>query len=43
MIRIVLVTLALMITIATAGCNTIQGLGQDIQQGGRSLEKATTN
>jgi len=25
-----------------AGCNTMEGLGKDIQQGGEKLEKAAT-
>jgi predicted small secreted protein len=38
--RCVLIIVALLFTAVTAGCNTMQGLGQDIQQGGQSLEKA---
>ena len=38
--RFVLVTMALLITVMAAGCNTMKGLGEDIQQGGQSLEKA---
>ncbi|MDH5857230.1 entericidin A/B family lipoprotein [Lampropedia aestuarii] len=25
---------------ALAGCNTVQGVGQDVQQGGKAIEKA---
>lgn len=25
---------------ALAGCNTVQGFGQDVQQGGRAIERA---
>jgi predicted small secreted protein len=26
--------------LAIAGCNTIEGIGQDVQAGGRAIEKA---
>lgn len=29
--------------LALAACNTIQGVGQDVQDGGRALENAVTN
>lgn len=32
--------LVIVATVALAGCNTIQGLGQDIQKGGQVLEGA---
>jgi len=28
--------------LSLAGCNTIQGLGQDIEKAGESIQKATT-
>jgi entericidin B len=40
--RFVLATLALLLTAVTAGCNTIQGIGTDIKQGGESIQKAAT-
>lgn len=30
-----------MLTLFLAGCNTLQGLGKDIQTGGKKLEEAT--
>jgi entericidin B len=36
-------TLALLAAImALSGCNTMHGLGQDIQNGGAAIEKAAT-
>ncbi len=32
----------LLATLFLAGCNTMEGLGKDIQQGGEKLEKAAT-
>ena len=40
--RFILATIALLLTVVTTGCNTMQGLGTDIQQGGQALEKAAT-
>ena len=31
----------LLACLALAGCNTIQGLGKDIQRGGEALQRAT--
>ncbi|PAT39616.1 hypothetical protein CK623_09495 [Vandammella animalimorsus] len=30
----------LVAALALAGCNTVQGVGQDVQQGGRAIERA---
>ena len=36
-------TIALLLAAwALAGCNTMEGLGKDIQKGGEKLEKAAT-
>jgi predicted small secreted protein len=40
--RFILATVALLLTAMTTGCNTMQGLGTDIQNAGQSLEKAAT-
>lgn len=32
----------LLAVIFLVGCNTVEGLGKDIQQGGEKLEKAAT-
>lgn len=31
---------ALLAALALAGCNTVQGIGQDVQAGGRAIERA---
>ena len=28
--------------LALAGCNTVQGVGQDMQEGGRAIQKAAS-
>ena len=38
----ILASIALLLTVVVTGCNTMQGLGTDIQQGGQALEKAAT-
>jgi entericidin B len=38
--RIVLLSATLALVCLTAACNTVEGAGQDIQQGGRNLERA---
>ncbi|THT97957.1 entericidin A/B family lipoprotein [Lampropedia puyangensis] len=39
--KVVSIVLASFISIASlAGCNTVQGVGQDVQQGGKAIEKA---
>jgi predicted small secreted protein len=32
----------LLVVLVLAGCNTMEGLGKDIQNGGQKLEKAAT-
>jgi predicted small secreted protein len=32
----------LLVVLVLAGCNTMEGLGKDIQHGGEKLEKAAT-
>jgi len=34
------IMLVLLATLALAGCNTMQGLGKDVQKGGEKIEKA---
>lgn len=37
-------TFALLLAVLVlAGCNTMEGLGKDIQKGGQKLEKAANN
>ncbi|GMV90512.1 MAG: hypothetical protein AMXMBFR82_02900 [Candidatus Hydrogenedentota bacterium] len=36
-------TLAVIIAVHVAGCNTIRGVGRDIQAGGRAIERAAQN
>lgn len=31
------------IFVLLSGCNTVKGLGQDLQQGGQEIQKAATN
>ena len=31
---------ALLVSVVLAGCNTMEGLGKDIQKGGKKIEKA---
>ncbi|GAB2180284.1 hypothetical protein DLREEDagrD3_05070 [Denitratisoma sp. agr-D3] len=31
---------ALLIVIAVTGCNTVRGIGQDIEKGGEAIQKA---
>jgi predicted small secreted protein len=38
--RFILFMFALALTLSAAACNTMEGLGQDIQKGGNALEKA---
>ncbi|MFQ6548218.1 entericidin A/B family lipoprotein [Aestuariibius sp. 2305UL40-4] len=37
MVRIIVMTGALL---ALAGCNTVEGMGQDIQRGGQAIQRA---
>lgn len=32
--------LACLVTLGTAACNTVKGVGRDIQKGGEAIEKA---
>ncbi len=32
----------LMLAVVAVGCNTMQGMGKDIKQGGEALERAAT-
>ena len=34
--------LLLMLAVVAAGCNTVQGMGKDLKQGGEALERAAT-
>jgi predicted small secreted protein len=36
--RFVLTTIALLLTVMTAACNTVAGAGQDMQKAGTSVE-----
>ena len=40
MTRIAFLTAMISLGLLTAACNTVEGAGQDIQQGGRSIERA---
>lgn len=35
------VNLLLVLAFLLAGCNTVQGIGKDIEKGGEALQKAT--
>lgn len=37
--RLAVLALALLV-VALAGCNTVEGLGKDIQKGGEKIEKS---
>ncbi len=39
-IKGILVMVSVLMSLQLAGCNTMEGLGQDIQRGGRSIEAA---
>lgn len=38
---LLMLLLAVFITAFTAGCNTIEGMGEDIETGGDKIEEAT--
>lgn len=38
--RIILITLALWLSLFTAGCNTMEGAGRDVQDAGEGIEDA---
>ncbi len=40
--RFILATIALLLTVATTGCNTVQGMGQDLKDAGQSIQHAAT-
>lgn len=40
--RFILATIALLLTIVVTGCNTVQGMGEDLQSAGQSIQKAAT-
>jgi entericidin B len=39
--RLSLMVAALAAVVAVAGCNTIRGMGQDIEKGGEAIQRAT--
>jgi entericidin B len=39
--RLSLILAALAAVVAVAGCNTIRGMGQDIEKGGEAIQRAT--
>jgi Predicted small secreted protein len=38
--RLTFIAMILMMLGAVSGCNTVQGVGQDVQAGGEAIEKA---
>jgi predicted small secreted protein len=38
--KIILISITLLTTFMLAGCNTVKGMGQDIQKAGESIESA---
>jgi predicted small secreted protein len=38
--KLAALTILVGIVLGLAGCNTIEGIGQDVQAGGRAIEKA---
>lgn len=43
MVRTGLLALMLPVLLALGGCNTVEGLGQDIKKGGEAVEDAATS
>ena len=39
-LRKIVLTSAMLLPLLAAACNTMEGLGQDVQNGGRGLERA---
>jgi len=39
--KAVLLTLALFSLFSSTACNTVQGIGRDIERGGEAIQKAT--
>jgi predicted small secreted protein len=40
--KIMVIVVAMFISSVTAGCNTVQGVGKDLKQGGDAIERAAT-
>ena len=40
--RFILTTIALLLTVMTTACNTMQGFGTDVQDAGQYIEHAAT-
>jgi len=40
--RFILATIALLLTVVVTGCNTVQGIGEDMKAAGQSIQKAAT-
>jgi predicted small secreted protein len=40
--RFIFATIALLLAAVTAGCNTVQGMGMDLQSTGRAIQRAGT-
>ena len=40
--RVIAILGALAVLASVTGCNTVEGFGQDVQAGGRALEKAAS-
>ncbi|MCF6284592.1 MAG: entericidin A/B family lipoprotein [Candidatus Hydrogenedentes bacterium] len=38
--KILLGTTAVLLILVATGCNTVKGIGKDLQRGGRAVEKA---
>ena len=39
--KAILLTLALLSLLSSTACNTVQGIGKDIEKGGEAIQKAT--
>lgn len=39
--RLVSVVLAILLVVVLLGCHTVRGMGKDIEQGGKAIQKAT--
>ena len=40
-LSLIVAALAALAAVSLAGCNTIRGLGQDIEKGGEAIQRAT--
>jgi predicted small secreted protein len=38
--RVITITLTLLLPLMATACNTMEGLGQDVQKGGKNLERS---